>query len=1216
MDPSRPRARDSGHERARHDPTDTRLAAAIATPSPAPARGAPSTAGSTTTLSPSDPLTPESRAEVLRMQAQQAARGAFNAVDMSPIVGPHELARGTHYTFTPNTHTLVSSQRFATPQALDSASQAKLSSFVKTIATAQQTLADSRSSATSSLRTSVDATPLSRSASASSLAAASSSISMSTATSNSNSAMTPAASTAWRRGSGSSEAALGLSSGSFKAEETKEPSRCGAEILYQSTVRLRLNNQQCLRISTTPPSRPADDAAQRMPSSAGGAAPTASQPEVFIDVAGNGLGDDPDQVFMLYNAENRSSRARVQFSDTVALYCVEGSCRGRFLSLDPTTQQLRVRRGPVITNNEKWRLVNPRVPAAQRARPSSQLFSESLGGSLPPSSLESAWEHDRAIGTSDAVMLQAYNAELLLSARRSSELSRAHVSIVAAAESESDAGDDRLVQQWELTKTNIPYDPAWNRSRGYLTGDALVQRRRRPRDDADAAHVNVPPLSSYPPSAQEALLVDDLLYSFVGIEGRYVTLEVNESTAPSAFSVHRSFRFTLPQSGMDPSLSALAARCFPLGEHYLSLVLYVDEFSRYEQGQVSHAFAAALKTLLKEYTVVVAQLEHQLQAAELTLQRLWFFVQPSLRTMETLRRLTDACRHSGGGGALLSEIQRMSASLAGDSAARQLFSFLLERASQPYLAMLERWIYHGDLVDPYDEFMVRGDATLRHEDLTQDPYSTYWDERFTLRPAQVPLFLSRVARKVLAAGKSLNIFRACERPLACPFAAPIAFADREAAYNELIDRAHAFASRALLQLIVQEHDLAGRLASLKHYFLMDQGDVFGDFLDAARAEMKLLTTRIAVSRLESLLHMSLQTSTCASDPYRDDLQCLLSPMSLLDQLNTIHERAKKAARDALSASTSSGAQDKLVGIPVVSAFNLDLRVRWPLSLVISCGALSKYQMLFRHLFYCKHVGKLLGDAWLTHQSVKELAVRAEFGRSFCLRQRMLHFQQNLLYYMTVEVISPRWHAFQRQLAAAETLDDILQHHVAFLDLCLKECLLSDPDLLRMIYLLMTHCATFVEHLEQITKPYLMDEETIKSEREDMRDRRAEKRAKAEADAAMQHFHRGAASGGGGGAGLARKKPLKRRESSYVDMRRQRIKAISDDLKMTVSAVDDGDAENHFRRRTSDLENLFDSSFREFMNQLIRRSRLEKDAHLSNLCTRLDYNGYYTASLGP
>ncbi|GLE06231.1 hypothetical protein PINS_up015473 [Pythium insidiosum] len=360
--------------------------------------------------------------------------------------------------------------------------------------------------------------------------------------------------------------------------------------------------------------------------------------------------------------------------------------------------------------------------------------------------------------------------------------------------------------------------------------------------------------------------------------------------------------------------------------------------------------------------------------------------------------------------------------------------------------------------------------------------------------------------------------------------------------------------------------------------------------------------------------MSLQTSTCASDPYRDDLQCLLSPKSLLDQLNKIHERARLAAANKSAPPSPKERDDARVGIPVVSAFNLDLRVRWPLSLVISCGALSKYQMLFRHLFYCKHVGKLLGDAWLTHQSVKELAVRAEFGRSFCLRQRMLHFQQNLLYYMTVEVISPRWHAFQRQLAAAETLDDILQHHVAFLDLCLKECLLSDPDLLRMSYLLMTHCATFVEHLEQITKPYLLDEEAIKAEREDLRDRRAEKRAKAEADAAMQNFGRGAGSGGGGAA-LARTKTLKRRESSFHDMRRHRIKGLSADLKQTVSAVDDDDGENKFRRRTSDLENLFDSSFREFMNQLIRRSRLEKDAHLSNLCTRLDYNGYYTASLG-
>lgn len=42
-------------------------------------------------------------------------------------------------------------------------------------------------------------------------------------------------------------------------------------------------------------------------------------------------------------------------------------------------------------------------------------------------------------------------------------------------------------------------------------------------------------------------------------------------------------------------------------------------------------------------------------------------------------------------------------------------------------------------------------------------------------------------------------------------------------------------------------------------------------------------------------------------------------------------------------------------------------VRWPVSLVLSKRSLTKYQMLFRHLFFAKHVQRLLFKSWRDHQ---------------------------------------------------------------------------------------------------------------------------------------------------------------------------------------------------------------------------------------------------------
>ncbi|TMW60195.1 hypothetical protein Poli38472_000237 [Pythium oligandrum] len=1047
----------------------------------------------------------------------------------------------------------------------------------------------------------------------------------------------------WQMSTPSKEA----SSASVLAEELKDKSTCGAEIRYYTLIRVRLNNHQCLRISTSPPptSSVKDTASSaglstpRQPTKASPAnsvkstssrasstattANTKASSSVYIDVTGNGLNGDMDQVFVLLNANNRADRGDVHYSDVVALYCIDGTCKGRFLSVDPTTQQLRSKKGPVIGNTEKWRLVNPKVPAGQREE--SRLFSETITGLNTPAALEVVraktkettsqqaakllWEQQRVVLTSDKVLLKVSSAELFLSVQRDPYEAAYTLSL-----SRENDGMHDLLQHWEITKSNIPYDPAWNRDREYLTGEAFFQQD--PKRTTDTMDLNLPPLSTFPISIQERIMVDDLLYTFVGVEGRYIKLEVTES-ALTPSTLIRMHKFVMNQHGMDPSISTLASRCFCLGEYYLKLAVYVERFSRYEHGQVNHAFCAALKTLMKEYTIVIAQLEHQMKTSpeELSLQKLWYYVQPSLRTMEMLSKLTDACQTSNGGGSLLSVIQHMKSSLAGDTKARQVFSFLMERASVPYLKMVESWIYHGELVDPYDEFMVRSDNDLNPEDLSQNPYSTYWEDRFTSRKQQVPTFLQRVSKKILDTGKYLNIFRTCQRPVDCPFAGPIDFAENEATYDELVDRAHAYASRELLQFLVVENDLLNRLISLKHYFLMDQGDFFVDFMHAAAAEMKMSNRKIAVSRLESLLHMSLQTSTCAPDPYRDDLICFLSPTSLLSQLNEIHTRATRSINSLVSgsqppplASPTSPADDVALrlGIPVVEAFNLDFKVRWPLSLVISCGELTKYQMLFRHLFYCKHVEKKLSDAWLHHQSMKEFNLRAQLARSFCLRQRMLHFQQNLVYYMMVEVISPRWHSFHKKLTAVVTVDNILECHRAFLDLCLKECLLSDPELLRMIYKLMHCCSTMASQLESVFQPYFFDEEQIKAGREEERDRRAEKRARDEADAALMTFHKGA-----GG----RKKPgntLKRRQSSQLDERRSRIRGLTEDIKQTLTVVPESTPDGGFSKRTANLENEFDSMFREFMNQLIRRSRVQRDAHLSNLCTRLDYNGYYAS----
>lgn len=75
---------------------------------------------------------------------------------------------------------------------------------------------------------------------------------------------------------------------------------------------------------------------------------------------------------------------------------------------------------------------------------------------------------------------------------------------------------------------------------------------------------------------------------------------------------------------------------------------FIEEKSSFEYGQVNHALAAAMRTLVKEHLILVSQLEQLHRQGLLSLQKLWFYIQPAMRTMDILASL-GACPPGGHG---------------------------------------------------------------------------------------------------------------------------------------------------------------------------------------------------------------------------------------------------------------------------------------------------------------------------------------------------------------------------------------------------------------------------------------------------------------------------------------------------------------------------------------------------------------------------------------
>lgn len=378
-----------------------------------------------------------------------------------------------------------------------------------------------------------------------------------------------------------------------------------------------------------------------------------------------------------------------------------------------------------------------------------------------------------------------------------------------------------------------------------------------------------------------------------------------------------------------------------------------------------------------------------------------------------------------------------------DRNTQKLFQFLLEHACVPYFEMLEQWLYRGIIRDHYAEFMIEENRELQKESLTTEFNDSYWEQRYTIRTQHLPSFLERVAKKILLTGKYLNVIHESQKKVICPFAEKIFYTSQEREYVEKIEKAFHFASKQLMDLIIMDENLLPRLHSLKHYFLLGHGDFFVHFVDIAEDELQKNISSISKMKLESLLELALRMSVAVNDPYKEDLTLELMPNNLPGYLAQISRLATGSAETLLEGGKFARRQNPLG----MEALTLDYRIGWPLSLIINKRTLTKYQILFRHLFYCKYVERTLCNAWIRNKFTKELLLGSSFTAIFVLRQRMLHFLQSFEYYMMFEVIEQNFHIMEQKIRELSkdrdaTLDDIMSTHHNFLDTCLKACLLS------------------------------------------------------------------------------------------------------------------------------------------------------------------------------
>lgn len=288
----------------------------------------------------------------------------------------------------------------------------------------------------------------------------------------------------------------------------------------------------------------------------------------------------------------------------------------------------------------------------------------------------------------------------------------------------------------------------------------------------------------------------------------------------------------------------------------------------------------------------MVQLESEYRERTLSLQKLLFFVRPTMHIFEILAAIAHQIEmyDDMNGAKVLTFLYEKITSLTGDQSSQQIIIHLTKMTAAPYINMLQLWMLKGVIIDPQDEFMVKDNEILNRESVNSDHYSAeYWEKRYTLRRDKTPKFLEPLSDCILRTGKYLNVIRQCVERIDVIDNEDLIFSpDNLTTLTHFVQNAYRVASETLLKVLVKDNDLMGHLMSVKKYLLLQQGDFINQFMDASDRELSKNVDKILPMKLENLLGLTLRVTSTKFDEYKDDLHCQLFPFELVKQMEKIH----------------------------------------------------------------------------------------------------------------------------------------------------------------------------------------------------------------------------------------------------------------------------------------------------------------------------------------
>ena len=499
--------------------------------------------------------------------------------------------------------------------------------------------------------------------------------------------------------------------------------------------------------------------------------------------------------------------------------------------------------------------------------------------------------------------------------------------------------------------------------------------------------------------------------------------------------------------------------------------------------------------LMRKMSNEVNGIEDEGGTSGLTLLRLRAWMHEPIDRMYLMARLVEGVGPLTGG-ALASRLHGHAQH--GDPQVRTIVQRIMDSVSSPLYVMMTRWILHGDINDPFQEFFIGSRQGVNPNRIWQDVYF--------LRTGLLPSFLSiNLANKILVIGKSINFIRGCmpklinskendnekSKKLKTGMAKPSMADALGYGYNEAVTSYNRVDEEQKLETDTSGKVYKGgeRVDSQKtEDFVQDireldtnliaAGTEIEESLNALRygGELRLseLVAKIGATTDSKLLNLmisrfNLRTHLLALRKFMllsqgDFVTCLMDLVA-----PELKKRATQLYRHNLTgmlegALRSSNAQFEpsyvldRIGVRLLEAsagdsgwetFSLDYALDAPLNAVVHLDAISKYRTAFHMLWRLKRVEWSLSSSWkqqmsFTHAKGDETLSRLKpvLHRCNLNRGRMLHVVNNLCQFLMFEVMESAWATLQQGLDQAKCLDDVIHAHDSYLNEILERALLS------------------------------------------------------------------------------------------------------------------------------------------------------------------------------